>query len=84
MPKRKNPAAMKFEQALSELEKIVEKMESEDLPLEEAIKYYETGTQLSRQCQTLLDEAEQKIAILSSAEQADSEVTTDPLVDPDD
>jgi len=59
---------MKFEQALLELEKVVAKMEAEELSLEDAIKYYESGTQLSKQCQTLLDEAEQKVKILSAKE----------------
>ena len=41
---------MKFEEALAELEAAVEKLESGDLPLEEAIEEFQKGTELSRIC----------------------------------
>lgn len=84
MPKRKAPAAMKFEQALSELEKVVEKMESNELPLEESIKHYETGTRLSHQCQMLLDDAEQKVKTLTAARPDDLPATDEPEGNGDD
>ena len=61
-----------FEKSLSELEKIVEKMESGDLSLEESMKQFEKGVELTRVCQTALDEAEQKVMLLSSKEGDDS------------
>ncbi len=48
MPK-KNEAPASFEKALSELEQIVTRLESGDLPLEEALNEFERGVQLARQ-----------------------------------
>jgi exodeoxyribonuclease VII small subunit len=50
-----------FEQAISELEAIVNQLEKGDLPLEETLKKFEHGIQLSQFCQKTLDEAQQKI-----------------------
>ncbi|MBR2479565.1 MAG: exodeoxyribonuclease VII small subunit [Clostridia bacterium] len=55
---------IKFETALSELEKIIEKLESSDTPLDEALKLYEKGISLVRVCSSRLDSAEQKIKLL--------------------
>lgn len=57
-----------FEDKLSALEALVEKMESGDLKLEEALKNFEHGVALARECQTALKEAEQKVDILINAE----------------
>jgi len=53
-----------LEQALGELETLVEEMETGDLPLEEAMKKFERGITLTRQCQTALRDAEQKVEVL--------------------
>ena len=53
-----------FEQAMNQLEKIVQDLESGDMPLEKAIKKFEEGVQLSKYCTQKLDETEQKITIL--------------------
>jgi exodeoxyribonuclease VII small subunit len=50
-----------FEEALKNLEAIVEAMESEDLPLETLLAKYEQGTRLTKVCQEKLAEAELKI-----------------------
>ncbi len=50
-----------FEQALTKLEKIVETMESDELPLEELLAKFEEGTRLAKICQEKLAEAELKI-----------------------
>ena len=50
-----------FEEALKQLESIVETMESDDLALETLLAKYEQGTQLARICQEKLAEAELKI-----------------------
>lgn len=55
-----------FNKGLSELEDIVKTMESGDLSLEDSLKYFEQGVALTRQCQTALSAAEQKIALLSA------------------
>ena len=54
-----------FEGALEELEGLVERMEEGELSLEESLKTYERGIELSRACQKSLDAAEQRIQILS-------------------
>ena len=53
-----------FEKALGELEALVEKMEQGELSLEESLKSFERGIQLTRSCQQALQEAEQKVQIL--------------------
>ena len=59
-----------FEAALKELEGLVERMEEGDLGLEESLKTYERGIELSRACQKSLDAAEQRIEILSEKDGA--------------
>ncbi len=53
-----------FEQAMKQLEQIVQDLESGDMPLEKAIKKFEEGIQLSKYCSGKLDESEKKITIL--------------------
>ena len=53
-----------LEKSLEELETLVVRLEKGDLPLEQAIKEFEHGVKLTRQCQTALQEAEQKVEIL--------------------
>lgn len=53
-----------FEESLEQLEELVETMESGDLSLEESLKAFESGIKLTRECQTRLQEAEQKVQIL--------------------
>ncbi len=53
-----------FEQALADLEETVEKLERGDLPLEDALKQFERGIGLARNCQLALKQAEQKVEIL--------------------
>ena len=53
-----------FEASLAELEGIVEKLEQGELSLEESLQQFERGVQLTRQCQTALTQAEQKVEIL--------------------
>jgi exodeoxyribonuclease VII small subunit len=60
-PDHKSPD---FEQALAELEGLVERLERGDLPLEEALKTFERGVELTRHCQSSLKAAQQKVEIL--------------------
>jgi exodeoxyribonuclease VII small subunit len=53
-----------FEASLSNLEKIVRRLEEGDLPLEESLKLFEDGVRLSRECQERLNQAERRIEIL--------------------
>jgi len=57
-------AKIKFEDALKELEYIVERLERGDLSLDETLSEYEKGIKLYKQCVSLLDNAEKKIQIL--------------------
>ena len=53
-----------FEQALAELESLVERLERGDLPLDDALKTFERGVELTRHCQGSLKAAQQKVEIL--------------------
>ncbi len=56
---------LSFETAYAELESIISKLESGELPLEESVTLFERGRQLSDHCQTLLDKAELRVNQLS-------------------
>ena len=53
-----------LEKALTDLENLVEELESGDLPLEKAMQKFEEGIKLTRGCQAALKDAEQKVEIL--------------------
>lgn len=53
-----------FEASLKALEEIVSKMESGDLSLEDSLNAFENGVKLSRDCQTALEQAEQRVTQL--------------------
>ena len=57
-----------FEQALAELEAVVERLERGDLPLEEALSVFERGVELTRHCQSALKAAQQRVEILVKRE----------------
>jgi exodeoxyribonuclease VII small subunit len=59
----KSPVA--FEEALAELESIVDTLEKGDLTLEQSLAAFERGVKLTRTCQKALDKAEQKVRILT-------------------
>ena len=63
MAKRNQPD-FNFEKALEHLEEIVSSMESGELTLEDSLKAFETGIKLTRECQTALKDAEQKVRVL--------------------
>ncbi len=63
MAKRSNKTP-DFETALAELEALVERMEQGDLSLDESLKQFERGVQLTRSCQKALKDAEQKVQVL--------------------
>lgn len=75
-----------FEQSLAVLEKIVDELETGDLPLEKALKKFDEGMNLSRQCSAMLDATEKKVTQLL-VETLDSERESpfeiDPEEDPD-
>jgi len=68
-----NQSKPSFEKALSDLEKIVKSLESEDLPLEKALEKFEAGIKLSRYCSETLDEAEKRVALLIADDNGETE-----------
>ncbi len=57
---------LSFEQALDGLTTMVEKLESGKLSLEDSVKAFEEGVILTRQCEKLLDDAEQRLNVLDA------------------
>ncbi|MDR9469076.1 exodeoxyribonuclease VII small subunit [Marinospirillum sp.] len=57
-----------FEQQLKQLEELVTKMESGDLSLEDSLQAFEQGVTLTRNCQKLLTEAEQRVSRLQESQ----------------
>jgi exodeoxyribonuclease VII small subunit len=55
---------LSFEQALAELEKIVARMESGELSLEDALAAHKRGLELARSCQSRLEAAQQQVKVL--------------------
>ena len=53
-----------FEKSLSDLEALVNELEKGDMSLEESLKAFEAGVTLTRDCQTRLSEAEQRVQTL--------------------
>jgi exodeoxyribonuclease VII small subunit len=62
---RAKPATPDFEAALAELEQIVQRLEQGELSLEESLRQFERGVELTRGCQKALRQADQKIQVLS-------------------
>jgi len=60
---------VRFEQALEDLEGLIEQIESGDVGLEESLAQYERGMKLIKQCREVLSKAEKKIAELTLDEQ---------------
>ncbi|HEX7708515.1 MAG TPA: exodeoxyribonuclease VII small subunit [Thermoanaerobaculia bacterium] len=62
MAGRPNPN--EFEKAFQKLETIVQRLEAEELPLDESLKLFEEGIGLSRFCHQRLEEVEKKIELI--------------------
>ena len=71
-----------FEKKLVELENLVEALESGGLSLEESLKSFEKGIQITRECQEALKEAEQKVTLLTKS--PDGESVAEEFEAPDD
>lgn len=79
-PKRPEaPPAKKpdFERSLARLEEVVRRLESPQLSLDDAMKLFEEGVALSRECQKQLEEAEGRVEIL--LKKADGKLTAEPF-----
>lgn len=65
MAAKKSTTKIDFEKSIVKLEAIVEKLESGDQTLEASLKLFEEGIQLTRRCQMALEQAENKITVLT-------------------
>jgi exodeoxyribonuclease VII small subunit len=78
--KMETPAAAPkeaFERSLGRLESLVQKLESPNLALDDAMKLFEEGVQLARECQKQLSEAEARVEIL--LKKADGKMAAEPF-----
>ena len=69
--------AMDFESALAEVEEIVRKLESGEADLTDSLGLYEAGIKRLKQCHDLLNEAEQRVTMLSGFDADGNAVTTE-------
>lgn len=63
---------LSFEQAMAELDAIVLEMERGEIPLDASLKQFERGVTLARHTQKLLQDAEQKVKVLTSTNNQDT------------
>ncbi len=70
-------AKLNLEQAMTQLQEIVEKVETGQIGLEEAIAQYENGCKLVQHCKRILENAERKIEVLSKG--LDGELKSQPF-----
>lgn len=70
-PPETSPVA-DFEQALAELEQVVAAMERGEQSLDQSLAAYERGIALYRQCQTALEQAEQRVSLVNNAADPDA------------
>lgn len=73
---RKIPKSTRFEDAIAELESIVQTLEQGEQSLEESLEQFERGVSLSRFCQDSLNHAEQKVKILLKNDNGEEELET--------
>ena len=71
------PKKPDFEKSLARLEEVVRRLESPQLSLDEAMKLFEEGVALSRECQKQLEEAEGRVEIL--LRKADGKIVAEPF-----
>jgi len=79
VPVKKAEPAKKpdFERSLARLEEVVRRLESPQLSLDDAMKLFEEGVGLSRECQKQLEEAEGRVEIL--LKKADGKLVAEPF-----
>ena len=83
MAAKKMNKNIKFEEALAELEEVVEKLEQGDLPLEEAIEQFQKGTELSKICLEKLNKAKAAVQKLVVSPVNDDNYHTEDFDEPE-
>ncbi len=81
MAVKKSTTKIDFEKSIVKLEAIVEKLESGEQTLEASLKLFEEGIQLTRRCQQALEQAENKITVLTQNNKEWLAEPKDPLPD---
>jgi len=78
-PSKKSEPARKpdFERSLARLEEVVRRLENANLSLDEAMKLFEEGVELSRDCQKQLEQAEGRVEVL--LKKADGKLVAEPF-----
>lgn len=74
MAKKTDDKTQSFELKMKRLEEIVNNMESTEVELEDSIKLFEEGVGLSKECQNLLDKAEEKVKILTQNASGETQI----------
>jgi len=74
---RKPEPELDFEHALSELENLVSRLESGELNLDQSLEHFKRGVELTRRCQSILDDAQKTVELLAAAEDSDGQVGAD-------
>lgn len=78
---KKKQAKFDFETALEQLEELVSSMEDGELSLEESLEAFEKGIKLTRECQSALKNAEQKVQVLLNENGDTTELDLDDVED---
>lgn len=62
---------LNFEKSMTELEKIANELESEELSLDDSVKKFEEGMELANKCNKILENAEKRITVIIDGEEKD-------------
>ena len=68
---------LSFEEAMTNLEKIADELEKDDLDLDTSVKKFEEGMELSKKCNEILQNAEKKITVLIDGKEKDFKISND-------
>lgn len=75
---KETEAGPNFEKTLAELEKLVANLEEGNLSLDASLSGFKRGIELTRQCQTMLDDAQQTVEQLTDTEDQESRIPFEP------
>jgi len=74
---RKQEKEPDFEHALAELEILVSRLESGELNLDQSLEHFKRGVELTRRCQSILDQAQKAVELLTAADGEEGQVGAD-------